>query len=304
MSNGPATLHVLHAPAPPLERVLLHVAAHLDQPLSVTALAALAGLSPFHFSRLFTAQIGESVMSHVRRQRLQFAVRQLSGATPPDLVQLAFDCGFESQEAFTRAFKQSLGVAPGRFKRNTTALREMMEMPMQPATKTQPNPNLTLLDGVKQRAAFRVAGFQLSLDAPAGKEIPEIWGRLMSLLPLPGQVGGEGYGVCWCGDVERGSMNYMAAFEVAPDAKVPQGREWADLATLDIPAQTYRVFRLILDGFSLNAQIQGAMREIFETRIPAAGWELSGGPDLEVYPADFNPTRKGATMDLYVPVKG
>ena len=32
--------------------------------------------------------------------------------------------------------------------------------------------------------------------------------------------------------------------------------------------------------------------------------EATGGPDLEVYPADFNPTKKGATLDLWVPVKG
>jgi AraC family transcriptional regulator len=295
-SKAAATLHVLHSP---LERVLRHIEAHLDAPLSVASLAEIAGLSPFHFSRLFTSQVGESVMSHVRRRRLQFAARQLSGENPPDLVQLAFDCGFDSQEAFTRAFKAGLGVSPGRFKRNNAALRDMMEMKMQTATVQRPNPNLALLDGTRQRAGFRAAGIRISLDSCPGGEIPEMWGRLMQRMPLPGQIGGEGYGVCWTENAEQGSMNYMAAFEVAKDAKLP-----ADLGSFDVPAQTYRVFRLTLDGGPLGPQIQGAMRVIFETRVPQAGWKLSGGPDLEVYPADFNPTRKGATLDLYVPVKG
>ena len=295
-NTKPAAVHVLHAP---VARALRHIGAHLGEPLGVATLAEAAGLSPFHFSRLFTAQIGESVMSHVRRKRLQHAVGQLSGETPPDLVQLAFDCGFESQEAFTRAFKQALGVSPGRFKRNSAALRDMMEMNMQVLAPHEPNANLVLLGGVKRRAAFKVAGFRLSLDGCPGGEIPEMWGRLMRRMPLPGQVGGEGYGVCWTEDAEKGSMNYMAAFEVAGDAKVP-----ADLAAFEVPAQTYRIFRLTLDGGPLGRQIQGAMRDIFETRVPQAGWHLSGGPDLEVYPADFNPTKKGATLDLYVPVKG
>ena len=295
MSTKPAIVHVLHAP---VERALRHIRAHLGEPLSVATLAEAAGLSPFHFSRLFTAQVGESVMSHVRRKRLQHAVGQLSGATPPDLVQLAFDCGFESQEAFTRAFKQALGVSPGRFKRNNAALKDMMEMNMQILTPQQPNANLTLLDTVQRRNGFKVAGFRLSLDGCPGGEIPEMWGRLMRRMPLPGQIGGEGYGVCWTEDAEKGSMNYMAAVEVAPDAKLPK-----DFATFNVPAQTYRVFRLALDGGPLGPQIQGAMREIFEIRVPQAGWQLSGGPDLEVYPADFNPTKKGATLDLYVPVK-
>ncbi|HWA50865.1 MAG TPA: AraC family transcriptional regulator [Dongiaceae bacterium] len=291
-----AAIHVLHSP---LERVLRHIEAHLDSPLSVAMLAEIAGLSPFHFSRLFTAQVGESVMSHVRRKRLQHAVRRLSEPEPPDLVQLAFDCGFDSQEAFTRAFKAGLGVSPGRFKRNNAALRDMMETDMTNAARKQPADNLVLLDGVTQRAGFRVAGYRITLEGMPGAEIPEMWGKLLRHMPLPGQVGGEGYGVCWTDDAEKGSMNYMAGFEVAQDAKLP-----AEFATLDIPAQTYRVFRLTLDGGALGPQIQGAMRDIFANRAPGAGWQLSGGPDLEVYPADFNPTKKGATLDLYVPVKG
>jgi AraC family transcriptional regulator len=294
MSTKPATIHTLHSP---LERVLRHVEAHLDAPLSVAALAEIAGLSPFHFSRLFTSQVGESVMSHVRRKRLQFAARQLSAPTPPDLVQLAFDCGFDSQEAFTRAFKAGLGVSPGRFKRNNAALREMMETTMPSTAAKQTTSNLTLLDGAKQRAGFRAAGYRIMLEGTPGAEIPEMWRRLNGRLPLPGQVDGVGYGVCWMENAERGSMNYMAAFEVAKDAKLP-----ADLASYDVPAQTYRVFRLALDGGPLGPQIQGAMRDIFETRVKQAGWELTGGPDLEVYPADFNPTKKGATLELYVPV--
>lgn len=299
MTTKAATIHVLHAP---VERALRHIEAHLDVALSVTLLAEIAGLSPFHFSRLFTAQVGESVMSHVRRKRLQRAVRQLSGATPPDLVQLAFDCGFDSQEAFTRAFKAGLGVSPGRFKRNNAALRDMMEIDMTNAARKQPAANLVLRDGVTKRAGFRVAGYRVTLEGIPGAEIPEMWGKLNRRLPLPGQVGGPaggvGYGVCWTENAEQGSMNYMAAFEVARDAKLP-----AEFASFDVPAQTYRVFRLTLDGGPLGPQIQGATREVFETRVKQAGWELTGGPDLEVYPADFNPTKKGAALDLYVPVK-
>ncbi len=291
-----AVLHVLHSP---VERVLRHIEAHLDAPLSVTSLADIAGLSPFHFSRLFTAQVGESVMSHVRRKRLQHAVRQLSGDAPPDLVQLAFDCGFDSQEAFTRAFKQVLGVSPGRFKRNNAALKEMMEIDMTNVARKQPASNLVLLDGTKQRAAFTVAGYRIVLDGPPGNEIPEMWGRLNRHLPLPGQIGGDGYGVCWTDDAEKGSMNYMAAFEVERGAKLPK-----DFATFDVPAQTYRAFRLTMDGGPIGPQIQGAMHDIFSTHVPQTGWRLSGGPDLEVYPADFNPTKKGATLELWLPVKG
>ncbi len=93
--------------------MLTHIERHLFTPLSVAALADIAGLSQFHFSRFFTARIGESVMAYVRRRRMLRAAARL-GCNPgveddieaPALIELALDCGFESQEAFTRAFAQ------------------------------------------------------------------------------------------------------------------------------------------------------------------------------------------------------
>lgn len=300
MTNNANKVVSLRQAASPLERALRHIEAHLDAPLSVAALAEVAGFSPFHFARLFTSQVGESPMSHVRRRRLQLAARRLGEVPPPDLIQLAFDCGFDSQEAFTRAFKQGLGVTPGRFKRNARAMREMMEMPMHAAAL--PQDRLALLEGLRTRPAFRIAGLAMKLDRASAPQIPELWRRLMARLPIPGQIrgqtGGAGYGVCWASDPEEGGMSYLGGFEVAREAKLPDG-----IAGLDIPEQTYRVFRLTLDGSSLHPQVQAAMREIYENRIPHEGWQLAEGPDFETYNADFNPMRPGETLEFWIPVK-
>lgn len=296
MTQRPRNVTPLRPALSPLERVLRHVEDNLDQPLSIAALAAVAGFSPFHFARLFASQTGMSPMSYVRRRRLHFAVRRLSEAAPPDLMQLALDCGFDSQEAFTRAFKQGLGVTPGRFKRNAIAMREMMEMPMQHATIRPAD--LVLLDGVRQRPAFRIAGLAMPLDAQSGPKIPDLWRDLLRRLPLPGQKGRVGYGVVWQSERDSGGMTYLAGFEVTDGATLPAG-----IAHVDLPDQTYRVFRLSLDGGSLHPQVQAAMREIYEVRIPREGWELAESPDFETYNADFNPLRKGETLEFWVPVK-
>lgn len=93
-----------------LADVLAHIEAHLFKPMSVARLARVAGLSPWHFSRLFAARLGESAMDYVRGRRLEPAASRLSGADKPPLIELAFDSGFESQEAFTRAFKRRFCV--------------------------------------------------------------------------------------------------------------------------------------------------------------------------------------------------
>ena len=56
-----------------LLRVLVYIQQHLDEPLALETLAARACLSPYHFHRVFTGMIGESLQSHIRRLRLERA---------------------------------------------------------------------------------------------------------------------------------------------------------------------------------------------------------------------------------------
>jgi len=48
-------------------RVLIHIQTHLDEPLSLEDLAAIAYFSPFHFHRIFKGMVGEPVKAHIRR---------------------------------------------------------------------------------------------------------------------------------------------------------------------------------------------------------------------------------------------
>jgi AraC family transcriptional regulator len=101
----------------PLERARRLVEESLFEPLTLTGLADAAGLSAYHFTRQFGARFGASPMAYVRARRLVAAADRLCGDASPTLIELAFDCGFDSQEGFTRAFKRAFGVPPGRYRR-------------------------------------------------------------------------------------------------------------------------------------------------------------------------------------------
>jgi AraC family transcriptional regulator len=103
--------------ADPLERARLHIEAGLFEPLSLGQLAEAAGLSAYHFTRQFGARFGTSPMAYVRARRLSAAADRLCGGAAPSLIDLAFDCGFDSQEGFTRAFKRVFGIPPGLYRR-------------------------------------------------------------------------------------------------------------------------------------------------------------------------------------------
>jgi AraC family transcriptional regulator len=101
-----------------VERVLRAVVAierDLDATLSLHELADHACLSPFHFHRLFTAVVGESPAEYVRRLRLERAAHELS-TTLRTVADIGREAGYGSQSAFTRAFGERFGCAPGVFR--------------------------------------------------------------------------------------------------------------------------------------------------------------------------------------------
>lgn len=96
-------------------RVLVHIQTHLDEALSLEDLASLAHFSPYHFHRVFHGMVGESLMEHVRRLRLERAALQLKSGDQP-VTRIAFQAGYETHEAFTRAFRSMFAESPVRFR--------------------------------------------------------------------------------------------------------------------------------------------------------------------------------------------
>ena len=86
-----------------------------DEPLDREVLAAVAGFSVPHFHRIFTASMGESSISYVRRMRLERAGRKLRmGAV--DITEVALAAGYDTHAAFSKAFKQRYGFSPREFR--------------------------------------------------------------------------------------------------------------------------------------------------------------------------------------------
>jgi AraC family transcriptional regulator len=98
-----------------MDRVLEHIQAHLDEPMQLLELADIACFSPYHFHRIFSGMIGESVKSHIRRLRLERAAVTLKLGEAP-VTDIAFHAGFETHESFTRAFNAMFGLSPQRFR--------------------------------------------------------------------------------------------------------------------------------------------------------------------------------------------
>lgn len=97
------------------EAVLAYIDSHLEGDLSVNALSQIANFSAYHFHRQFSAYIGIPVSRYVQLVRLRRAAHQLVASPATPVLEVAFAAGFESPEAFSRAFKRAFGRAPSVF---------------------------------------------------------------------------------------------------------------------------------------------------------------------------------------------
>lgn len=105
----------LQSSAARIAPILVHIQTHLEDDLSLERLAEMAGLSPYHFHRVFRQTIGETVKQYTLRLRLERAAYQLKLRNCA-VIDVAFLLGFQSHETFTRAFKKRFGLTPKQFK--------------------------------------------------------------------------------------------------------------------------------------------------------------------------------------------
>jgi AraC family transcriptional regulator len=99
-----------------LRRVLEHIDAHLDGDLSVERLSAVTAFSKYHFHRQFSELFGVGVYEYVKLVRLRRAGYELAFRDRSRILDIALASGYESHEAFSRAFKHAVGQTPSQFR--------------------------------------------------------------------------------------------------------------------------------------------------------------------------------------------
>ena len=98
-----------------LRKVLEYIDTHLEEDLAVEKLSGIAAFSKYHFHRQFSEFFGLNVSKHIQLTRLNRAARQLA-FRDLSIMEIALTCGYESPEAFARAFKKNLGQSPSEFR--------------------------------------------------------------------------------------------------------------------------------------------------------------------------------------------
>ncbi|WP_326633598.1 MULTISPECIES: DJ-1/PfpI family protein [unclassified Streptomyces] len=111
------------APAPKndmVRQLIEHITSHLDHDLNAAALAARAGVTPRHLTRLFLEHLGQPPARFIRQARTEAAAHLLASTALP-LAGVAKRCGFGSAETLRQAFTSRYGISPSRYRATQTA---------------------------------------------------------------------------------------------------------------------------------------------------------------------------------------
>ncbi|WP_163806702.1 GlxA family transcriptional regulator [Mycolicibacterium anyangense] len=100
----------------PIREVQEAIESHPGAAHSITDLARRAAMSPRHFTRVFTDEVGEAPGAYVERVRTEAARRQLE-QTDDTVVTIAARCGFGTAETMRRNFIRRVGVSPDQYRK-------------------------------------------------------------------------------------------------------------------------------------------------------------------------------------------
>lgn len=101
-------------------RVVDFIHANVSKPLTIADLASVAALSPYHFARSFRKAMGVTPLRYVATMRAERAKIMLKTTQLP-LVDIAFQCGYSSQQHMNAAFKAITGITPGEHRRHAVS---------------------------------------------------------------------------------------------------------------------------------------------------------------------------------------
>lgn len=201
----------------PVEKAIWFIESHFAEEITLDDVAEVCGLSRFQTSRLFASTPAQTMSGYLRGRRLTEAARALAEGAP-NILAVAIEAGYNSHEAFARAFVQQFGSTPSqvRDRGGLDGLALVEPMREDPPASHRPAPPT-----VRRRTQLPVAGISRRFPVDDFAGIPSLWQDLRAFDGvIPGQRGTTRYGVI--SDMSAGGADYryLGGVEVAADAEV------------------------------------------------------------------------------------
>lgn len=276
-----------------MNRALLYIEENLDDTIDYAALAQTACCSQYHFQRFFASVTDIPLSEYIRRRRLTQAALELQNGNDR-IIDIALKYGYNSADAFSRAFAVMHGVPPSKARAPGVVLKAYPRLTFTLSIKGV----IALKYRIEEKKAFKVVGVKKWFSTEGNgqlQEIPKFWNTV--------NTDGSGdliYGLmdvepCGClgicGDMYDNGFDYWIA--VATTKPCPP-----NLEEMTVPASTWAMFEVV---GAMPTAIQEIWGRAFSEWMPSSGYEHAKTPEIEWYGyGDLSsPTYKS---EIWIPV--
>ncbi len=295
-----------------MHRVIAYIDSHLDEPLDLIKLSEIAYFSQFHFHRLFSAWMGETIGDYLRRRRVEVAAMRLVAQPRTRILNIALSVGFGSSEAFTRAFNNRFGCSPSAWRKEQHSVRKENSNPSQVNSKqSQDFSKLFVQNEISQNQIkgnfMKVTVIErqpvtiayLRHLGPYGEPIARFWQEVYVPWAIMNRLGTNHarYGISHddpCITAPE-QCRYDACAEVSTDFIVTGSAH-----KTTIPGGKYAVLKFK----GTVEQIGEAWASILRDWLPSSGLQLDARPAFEYYPknAAFDNKTGEFECEISIPV--
>ncbi|WP_298213130.1 helix-turn-helix domain-containing protein [Acidovorax sp.] len=275
------------------------IEAHLESDIQLSEVARAAGMSQWHFQRIFKALTNETLKTYIRSRRFARALEQLTN-TRLSMLDIALTAGYETQESFTRAFKDCFRLTPSQYRKMGNRSLFVRKIRLDESYLAHLRHNISLVPDIKEQPAMQLVGLPThyyGIDSEKnnlGEKLPPLWANFLPRLEeIPDTVPGVCYGVVAPAGPHTEELRYLACIEVQSLGTLPPG-----MVAMEIPASTYARFTHRGPAQNVNATVN----YIYSNWLLSANQSHTQGPDLEIYDSQYHPTADDSVMHYAIPI--
>lgn len=283
-----------------IQRGIDYIETNLHHDIDIAQVADAANMSRWHFQRIFKAITGDTVKSYIRTRRFSEALESLL-ATDRAIIDIAVAAGFESQESFTRAFKQYFSLTPGQFRAIGESRKFMRRARIQEQYLQHINTGVSREPDIRHFEACTYVGLRTSYYGADSEKnnfadkLQNLWDVFIPRMDeIPHAVPDIGFGLIEQTGNSAELLNYYSVMQVTGTADVlPR-----DMLSLTVSAGRYAVFTHDGDPLLLDDTVN----YIYGTWLPQSGFEHSGAEDIEIYGEAYIPDSTDSIIHYALPL--
>ena len=218
-----------------MQKAIDFIENNLDKDINFEIVAKEVGMSAFYFHRIFSAVIGISPTTYIRNRRLTVAAQEIS-KNNKSILDIALKYGFESHEAFSRAFKNFHGVVPKMAKTDGNEFKNFSRANLE----FEVNTNNILNYRIETRDTIKVLAFIRQFNIENKDEIPRYWKELKesgTLEKISNNYKKDLLGIC-IGTQSDFEYKYGIGIEQTEDLEIN-----IEMEKIEIPKSTWVVFK-------------------------------------------------------------